>query len=144
MALSPIVKRLYGGGSDQAARTTQPSEANSRVGEALVVSTTANARMFKGPQQNAHFSIHVRNLTASGAASTITWWYSNLPNPDPAVDSDWVQDTSITAIDLTVANATYMVNVGNVNAEWIRVKPSVAVSAGTLYAYTRVEGVDNR
>ena len=85
----------------------------------------------------------VRNAEGGVTTSALTLWYSNLPNPDPTVDSDWVQDTTFTTIDLTVAATSYFVNVGNVNAEWVRVKPSVVTSAGTgIYVWVRSEGVE--
>jgi hypothetical protein len=70
-------------------------------------------------------------------------WYSNLPNPDPTVDAHWVQDTGITSIDLSVVANTFL-NIGNVNAEWVRFK--VTRSSGTiaLYLWARVEGADNK
>lgn len=141
--INAFTKRIYGGtvGADQAARA-QMGTSNQSILETLTVSATANARAFKGPQRNGHFSAHIRNGAASGATSAITLWYSNLPNPDPAVDTDWVQDTTFTTIDMTVANTSYFVNVGNVNAEWVRIKPSVVTSAGSMYAWVRTEGVE--
>lgn len=140
--INAYTKRLYGTTvGDQAARA-QLGTSNQSELETLTVSATANARSFKGPQRNGHFSMHIRNGTASGATSNLTLWYSNLPNPDPAVDTDWVQDTTFTTIDLTVANTSYFINVGNVNAEHVRLKPNVATSAGSMYAWVRVEGVE--
>lgn len=142
MALTnSTVKRIYGGAADQGGRNTADNTTQ-RVPELLVVSATANARMIKGPKNNGHFSFFLRNVAASGATSAFTVWYSNLPDPDPTSDADWVQDTSITSIDLTLV-ANNFVNVGNVNAEWIRFKPVVVTSAGTMFMFTRVEGVDN-
>ena len=137
-----MVYRLYGGAADTDGRQVAGSTSQ-RVAEALTVSATANARMFHGPKVNGHWSAFIRNVSASGATSALTVWYSNLPDPDPTSDADWVQDTSITSIDLTVVGNTFL-NVGNVNAEWIRFKPNVATSAGTIFAFIRVEGQQNR
>ncbi len=117
-------------------------EANGQtLAETLAVGTTA--RRFRGPKANGHFSIHARVASAAGATSVLTFWYSNLPDPDVDTEGHWVQDTGIADIDLTSV-ATNFVNVGNVNAEWIRAKAVVATTTGTAYMYTRVEGVDNR
>lgn len=137
-------KRIYGGKVSQgdASALAQFNATNQLDGEPLQVSTTANNRRLKGPKRTGHFSYFVRNGAASGAGSTFTVWYSNLPDPDPTNDTHWVQDASIASIDLTVANTSYFVNVGNVFAEWIRFKPSVLVSAGDLVVWSRVEGVE--
>ena len=134
------VQKVFGGPSDQGARD-QISSTTQLLPEALVVGSTS--RKIRGPKANGHFSIHVRNLTASGATSTMTFWYSNLPDPSETDDTHWIQETLITAIDLTVIGNTFY-NVGNVNAEWIRIKTVAVTTAGTLYAYSRVEGSDNR
>ena len=142
MAVNHTTYRIYGGAADTDGRQ-QASDTTQRQPETLQVSATANARMFKGPKANGHWSMFFRNVTASGATSTLTIWYSNLPNPDPTSDADWVQDASIAAVDLTAVGNT-MLNVGNVNAEWIRVKPVCVTTAGTCFAYIRSEGEQHR
>lgn len=133
------VRRTYGVSSNADDRARATNESQQLLGETLTVSATANARRFKGPKRGGHFSLFTRNLGASGATSLLTLWYSNLPDPDPAVDSHWVQDAAFTAIDLTVADTSYFHNVGNVYAEWIRVKPVVASSAGALVQWMKTE-----
>jgi hypothetical protein len=141
-AYGSLVYRLFGGAADTDGRQEATSQTQ-RNAELLTVSATANARMVKGPKTNGHFSYHLRNVTASGATSAFTVWYSNLPDPDPTLDADWVQDTTITSVDLTVVANTF-INVGNVNAEWVRFKPVVVTSAGTITLFVRVEGINNR
>lgn len=136
---SSSVRRLYGVSSDADTRARATSESVQLVGETLAISATANARRFKGPKDGGHFSLFFRNLGASGATSALTLWYSNLPDPDPTDDTHWVQDTTFTTIDLTVANTSYFYNIGNVFAEWFRIKPVVAASAGALVCWARIE-----
>lgn len=135
-------RRTYGVSSIEDERNRSTNETSQAQAETLSVSATANNRRFRMPRGGGHFSLHTRVGSASGATSALTVWYSNLPNPDVTDDTHWVQDTSITAIDLTVANTTYFHNVGNVYAEWIRIKPVVASSAGTMYQWLRVEGAE--
>lgn len=139
--INQYTKRIYGGPGDQAGRTLTGMNSQT-LPELLVVSATLNARKFWGPIKNGHLSIHLANITASGATSTFTVWYSNLPEPDPAVDAHWVQDTSIAAVDLTIVANTF-INIGNVDACWVRLKPNVVTSAGTVWCWVRAEGVDH-
>lgn len=134
------VKRIFGGPADLRGRH-QADSTSQRVAEPLAVGVTA--RKFKGPKSNGHMSIMTRVATASGATSTMTFWYSNLPDPDETSDADWSLDTSLTSIDLTATGNTFY-NAGNVNAEWVRVKVTTVTTAGTIWQFTRVEGVDNK
>jgi hypothetical protein len=106
-------------------------------------SITANcSRMVRGPRANGHYSAQVIVGAGSAPVATLTVWYSNLPDPDPTNDAHWVQDANITGINLaTVVNT--MINVGNVNSEWVRFK--VAYTSGTvsLILYSRSEGADH-
>jgi hypothetical protein len=65
-----------------------------------------------------------------------------LPNPDLTSDADWVQDTTVTSIDLSVVANTF-VNVGNVNAEHVMVKVLRTSGTISLIVWARAEGVDN-
>lgn len=132
--------RVFGGATtDQAARAAgNPSD--QAVGEVLAVTTTS--RRVKGPRKNGHFSYHLSVTEASGGASALTIWYSNLPNPDPDNDAHWVQDTTIGSIALT-ATATFFGNVGNVNAEWVRYKAVVAGDTASAFLWHRAEGSEN-
>jgi hypothetical protein len=132
--------RVFGGATTDSSARSSTNPSDQGVGELLSVGTTA--RRVKGPKKNGHFGYHARVTSAAGAASAMTVWYSNLPSPDPTADADWVQDTTITSLDMTATGGTF-VNVGNVNAEWIRFKAVVAVSTGNFYLYYRAEGSEN-
>lgn len=49
-----------------------------------------------------------------------------------------MQDASISAIDLTVVGSTF-VTVGNCHAEWVRIKPVVATTAGSIVVWVRTD-----
>ena len=131
--------RLFGGASDQSGRESGDAT-NQRVPETVSATTS---RKMRGPKANGHFAVMMRVTSAFGASSLATVWYSILPDPDETSDADWVQDSNITAVDLTATGNT-LLNVGNVNAEWVRLKVVRATSDGALWAYGRVEGDDNR
>ena len=118
------------------------SGANAQRVRELVAGT--ESRVTKGPQLNGHFSFHVSIAAGVAPAGTLTVWYSNLPNPDPTLDGDWVLDPAIPAINLAVVANTF-VNVGNVNSEHIRFKITQQAGAiAELYLWARTEGVENR
>lgn len=137
--INSYVKCLFGRtvGADQAARAMSGSNAQT-VGENV---TSTTSRSTKGPQGGDHFSYHLKVGAGSSPVGTLTVWYSNLPEPDPAVDAHWVQDTDIGSVDLSVVANTF-VNVGNVYAEHVRFK--VTRSSGTLNVllWVRAEGVE--
>lgn len=131
--------RIFGGdGSPEALALNNPSsQAN---GEALAVGT--HARKARGPRRSGQFSAHIGVTAAAGATSALSIWYSNMPNPDPDNDAHWVEDTTITPVDLAATGNSFL-NVGNVNAEWIRYKATIAASGGDLFLYHRAEGVEH-
>lgn len=131
--------RLYGGmpsGDIQVQQAAGPSNAN--VSETLAVGTVR--RLAAGPKINSRFSLHVFVDSAGGATSAMTVWYSNHPNPSLATDNDWVQDTVIGTIDLTVTGGKF-INVGNVDTEYIMVKAVVATSTANVRVFYRAEGL---
>jgi hypothetical protein len=133
-------RRLFGLSSDSGARAAGDG-INQMVGETLPVGTTA--RMFQGPigGGSGAWSAHVRVTSAAGAASAMTFGYSNLPNPDVTDDTHW-EDSGITPVDLT-ATATKVVRPAGVTyVGWVRVKAVVAVSTGKVVVYTRADGSD--
>lgn len=137
--INSFVRCLFGRtvGADQAARANSGSNGQ-RVKEQVAVTTS---RAMKGPQRNGHFSYHLQVGTGSSPVGTLTVWYSNLPEPDPTSDADWVQDTGIASVDLSVAANTF-VNVGNVNAEHVRFKVTRTSGTLELSLWARVEGVE--
>lgn len=136
--LNSNVIRIYGGmpsGDVQVQQGAGPS--NAGVSETVAVGTSRRA--FMGPKIGGHYSIHLFVDSAGGATSNQTVWYSNHPNPSTASDNDWVQDVTITALDLTVTGGKFT-NAGNVNAEWIMLKTVIVTSTANLRCFVRVEG----
>ena len=81
---------------------------------------------------HAAWSLHVSVVTASGATSALSFDYSNLPDPDPENDEHW-EGSGISNIDLTAVAQTLVS--GTTPVQWVRVKPAVATSAGTIWAW---------
>lgn len=137
--MSSNVLRLYGGNpsDDPNIYLVSINGKNQGTTETLVVGT--KRRMILGPKSNAHVSIHVIVDGVGGAGSAMTVWYSNLPSPSVASDSDWVQDTNVGTIDLTVSGGKFF-NLGNINPEWIMLKAVVAVSSANVRAFFKIEG----
>lgn len=137
--IGSYVRMLFGGaiGDDQNARSSAGSK-HQNIGENIAVTTS---RLFHGPQVNGHYSLHVKVAAGAAPVGTLTVWYSNLPNPDPTADADWVLDASVTSIDMAVVANTF-VNVGNVNAQHVRLKVTRASGTINLIVWVRAEGVD--
>ena len=137
------VRRIFGGGSgstaaaaEKAAQVWQPS--NQAQGEALAVGT--HSRRFKGPQRNGQWSYQAKATAAAGATSTLKFYYSNLPDPDPATAAHW-EDSGIVALDLT-STTTDFGSVADKFPEWIMAQAVIANSGGSLYLWVRSEGVE--
>lgn len=130
------VMRTFGG--DAATSTASNAEPRTQgVTETLAVGTTR--RRFRGPKKNGHICIETLVDGAGGATSAMTVWYSNVPDPDVANDNDWVQDTTVGTIDLTVTGAKLQ-NIGNVFSAWVMIKAVVATSTANVRQFVRVEG----
>lgn len=98
------VKMLFGAGGDQAALASAGS--NHQLIPELI--TTTIGRAVVGAQDgNAFYSFHAIVAAGTAPVGTLTVWYSNLPNPDPANDAHWVQDAGVAAIDLAVVANTF-------------------------------------
>lgn len=135
-------QRLYGGmpSGDQQVQQGNYSAQNQGIAEVLVPATYR--RMIEGPRGTGHFSLNVFVDSAGGAASALTVFYSNLPNPSLANDNDWTASTVITSTDLTVPGPVFKQDV--VMAEWIMVKVVVAVSNASIRAIVVREGTAAR
>lgn len=141
-------RRIFGG----SASSTDPDStsltytraldnpANQAASETLAVTT--HYRKFPGPSDDSGgvWSYHVNPTSAAGATSTLTFWYSNLPDPDPTNSAHWV-DSGITSIDLTSTNDTFGTATGKFPV-WIMAKAVIATSTGALWAYVRIGGVE--
>lgn len=137
-----FAQRLYGGKPDTANGTLPDVRNLNAVNQVQAESLTADTyRMMRGPRQNGHLSAHIIVGAGSspGAGSALTVWYSNLPDPDPTNAAHWVQDTSISSVDLTVAANTFL-NVGNINAEYVMFKAHVVSGTVALVLFARAEG----
>lgn len=131
--------RIFGGMPSATISVQQAGDVNNAgVPETVAVGT--DRRRIKGPKKNGHFSLQTFVDGAGGATSAMTVWYSNHPDPSLASDADWVQDTTIGTIDLTITG-TKMFNAGNVFSEWIMLKAVIATSTANIRAFVRVEGV---
>lgn len=141
--IGSFVKRIYGLTADTTelgpALRASPSASTQMVPEVLPVATTS--RKFKGPQRNGHFSVHIMCTEAGAGGSGVTVWYSNLPEPDVTNDAHWVQDATIGTVALTAA-ANFFLNVGNVHAEWVRLKSVVVGDTASVVVWARCEGIE--
>ena len=150
MAHSHMSRRIFGGketapttGSARYARPLFEPE-DQAVAETLTVATIN--RMFPGPGQSQHpagggvWSYHVNNVSPSGATSTLKFYFSNLPDPDPTDATHW-KDSGITAIDLTAVAVSFATRTADFPL-WILAQAVVVTSAGTIWAYVRTDGVD--
>lgn len=126
-------QRVYGGPSDQASKASV-NTAGQAVPEALAVSTTLNNRRFKGPARAGNGTLHWFTATPSGATSSGTLDVSNLPDPDPMNDAHWAP-SGLGPIDLTTTATATLIKFTGVYVEWIRVKPSVVTTAGSVWAF---------
>lgn len=138
MSVNTAVSLLVFGGAaagDQAARaSTNPS--TQLVGETLSVAT--HGRRVRGPRSNGLFSYHAAMTAVGGAGSAFTVWYSNLPDPDPAVDGHWV-DSGIAPVALT-ALTPFLGAVTDKLVEWVRYKAVIGTTPGSFWLYHLAEG----
>lgn len=90
--IGSFTRRIFGHGNQ-----VDPSGINQNKEETFAATTS---RVMKGPRVGGHFSFHAKvGAGAGGPAGALTVWYSNLPNPNPDTDADWVQDSAIASID---------------------------------------------
>jgi hypothetical protein len=138
-AVNAYVRRIFGGKSgDGEEGARRWNAANQADGEALAVAT--HSRMFKGPQRNGNWSYQAKATSAAGATSTLKFYYSDLPNPDPGTAAHWV-DSGIAAIDLTATTTVFATITGKF-PEWIMAQAVIANSGGQVYLWVRSEGVE--
>lgn len=147
MALNPRSRRIFGGKNDTSAAAAGQrysrellNEADQTQAETLPVGTVR--RLFPGPKSGGtgYWSYHINNLSASGATSTLKFYYSDLPAPDPANAAHW-KDSGITAIDLTAVAVSFATKTTDFPA-WIMAEAIAVTSGGTLWGYVKTDGVD--
>lgn len=138
-------RRIFGGkepvGSAGSARYSRElaNPADQAVAETLAVGT--HRRVFHGPAKGGvGWSYHFSPVTAAGAASTLDFFYSNLPDPDPTNADHWVA-SGITQIDLT-ATTDLLATIPDKAPVWIKAEAVIAVSSGTCWMYVRCTNVE--
>lgn len=137
--IGTYAKCLFGRstGDDQAARS-QGGANGQNLKENIVLTTS---RVIAGPRDApSNMSFHVQVGAGAAPVGTLTVWYSNLPNPDPTSDADWV-DSGIASTDLSVvANKFILV----VDAYPAHVRLKVLRTSGTiaLNVWARIAGVE--
>lgn len=100
--------------------------------------TTTNATKYTTPisdreanELSWHFVMSGSSLTAA-----LTFWCSNIPNPDTADDDDWVEATDITLTGPSTASSFKgLVTVANCNAKWYRAKIVTSNGTGSATVY---------
>jgi len=130
--MSALNTQLFGGTADGTTRGTDPGQ---DVPELLTANTS---RVLRGAEQTGHYSLHIKVAAGTTPTGTLTVWYSNFPKPDPNNDAHWVQDAAITGINLATVANTFL-TVGNVKAEYVRVKATVSAGTVSLIVWARVE-----
>ena len=148
MSINSTRARRIFGGKESAPETSSltysrplNNPADMVVAETLPVATTR--RCFPGPKGDSGgvWSYHINVVTAAGATSTLKFYHSNLPNPDPTDATHWV-DSGITAIDLTSTSADAHATLTGKYPTWIKAEAVVANSTGTIWCYVRSAGVE--
>lgn len=134
-----FVRRIFGKGAYNGAQPTGNWRAEDQaLGETLGVGTVR--RMFKGPQRNGNWSYGGRATAAGGAGSQLKFYYSDLPEPDPASLTEWV-DSGITAVPLTATTA-FRGDLTGKFPEWILAEVVIGTTPGDVYLWVRSEGVE--
>jgi hypothetical protein len=132
------VRRIFGGKFSDIGSYAAPDSNSQAVAETLPVGTTR--RVFRGPRHDSGiWSYHVNCAEAGAATSSLKFYFSDLPNPDPTVAAHW-KDSGITAIDLAVVATTFATRTGDY-PEWIMAEAVVVTNTADVWAYVRVAGV---
>lgn len=130
-------KRLFGLSPDLETRAKATGSVNQDLPELVPLGTTA--RKFVGSRGGGGFSIQGYVSGAGGAGSTLTYDYSNLPDPNPASDAHW---TATAGTSVITATGPVGIDTLGKGYEWVRVKLVVATSACSLYLWVRSDCTD--
>lgn len=133
--LNAASKRIFGGKPDNDGYTAPPHTATQDDHETIAAGTTVR-RVFPGPKTGT-WSYHV-DVVAGGATSALKFYFSNLPNPDPANAAHW-KDSGIAAINLAVTGVTFATRTGDL-PEWVMAEASAVTSPVNLFAYVKLGG----
>lgn len=145
MAISSYVLKVFGAAGANGERADyNPNRASSLATENI---TATFSRKFKGPTRTGHGSLHFIS-TSAALVATMTFWVSNMPDPDETNDAHWVAVTAPASINLAASQNTYVVlpDMTGVQGagwypEWIRAKITFTSGAGTIVGWWRGEDV---
>jgi hypothetical protein len=138
--IGTFAKCLFGRnpGDDQSARS-QGGANGQRLQEQITATTS---RVIAGPRNSpSNMSFHIQVGAGAAPVGTLTIWYSNLPNPDPASDADWV-DSGIASLDLSAVANTFRLIVDAYPAH-VRLKVTRTSGTISLNVWARVAGVED-
>ncbi len=123
--------------ADQAARSQGGANAQS-IKENIGATTS---RLIAGPRQSpSNMSFHIQVGAGSAPVGTLTIWYSNLPNPNPDTDADWV-DSGIASTDLAVV-ANKFIHIVDAWPAHVRLKVTYTSGTISLNVWARIAGVE--
>lgn len=141
--------RLFGGKEPQPTTGKQQyqrplmNENDQAVVETLAVGT--HNRVFPGPRgPYPCWSIHGNITEVAAATSSLKFYYSDLPNPDPGEVSHWklVDAAKIPTISLDSADSRQYTIVNDM-FRWIKAEAVVVGNTCDLWLYAMVSGVNN-
>lgn len=133
------VKMMFGGANPGDALARASAGANHQLIPEFFTAGSMG-RAITGPQDGSGmYSFHALVVAGASPVGTLTVWYSNLPNPDPNIDAHWVQDATITAIDLSVVANTFK-SLSFILADHIRFKTNVVSGTAGLILWAKSGG----
>lgn len=143
---STRTRRIFGGNEPVGPTTKEAYQRELRnpedqyVSETLAVGTTR--RKFPGPAMsgNGAWSFDIRCTEAGAATSQVKFYFSNMPDPDPATAGHW-KDSGITAVDLATVNSVFTTRTGDYPV-WIMAEATVVTNTADVLGYVRVAGVE--
>ena len=135
-------RRIFGGKEPAHVDANQRAlynEADQAVAETLAVGTTR--RVFPGPQGKGDpwWSYFINVTEAGGGSSLLTFFYSWLPNPDPATAAHW-KTSGITVSGTGVAS--FMDEYVQAAPLWIMASFLVETDTADVVGYVRTSGVE--
>lgn len=136
-------RRIFGGGESQPttgdAQYARPlyNPQDQAVAESI---TGTVQRIFPGPVgENPHWSYHGYCSQAAGAVSTLKFYASNLPDPDPTDATHWGAALHTVQIDATGA---FQATVTSEGFRWLKAETTIASGTAKFWCYVRANGVD--
>jgi hypothetical protein len=112
-----------------------PPDSPSALGVAVSSTTTYYSQPVT---QSGNGALSLHCVFAGTMTGTLTLWLSNKPNADRTSDTDWVQDTTFTAVSPAGAASKSFYTVGNLAGVSVRLKYVNASGSGTWNAWAKV------